>query len=93
MLWLATANRLSDIAPALLTRFQVLMLRQPGLEHLDVVARNVIADVARLWGVDKQVLPELEGLELPLERLTSASQVQQATEVAIAQWARAQQRH
>lgn len=93
VLWLATANALSGIAPALLTRFRVLMVRQPRPQDLVVVARNVIEDMAERWGVDRQVLPGVEELDLPLDRLTSARQVRQATEGAIAHWARELQRH
>jgi hypothetical protein len=93
VLWLATANRLSDIAPALRTRFRVLMLQQPSPDHLEVIARNAIADVADRWGVERQVLPDLGDLDLPLDRLGSARQVRLATEGAITRWARELQRH
>lgn len=93
VLWMATANRLSGIAPALLTRLRVLMLQQPGSDHFPVIAQNVIVDVAKSWGVDRQILPELCDLDLPLDRLASARQVRLATERAITSWARQLQRH
>ncbi|MEO3690017.1 AAA family ATPase [Roseateles paludis] len=93
VLWLATANSLRDIAPTLLTRFRVLMLRQPGREHLEVIAQNVIADVANRWGVEREALPEPSELRLPLDHLQSARQVRAATEAAVTEWARQIQRH
>ncbi|MBV8503835.1 MAG: AAA family ATPase [Paucibacter sp.] len=93
VLWLATANRLSGIAPALRSRFRVLMLRQPGAEHREVIARHAVADLASRWGVDRQVLPALHDLDLPLEQLASARQVRLATEEAVTHWARELQWH
>ena len=93
VLWLATANTLSGIASALLTRFRVLMLRQPGREHCEVIAQNVIADVADRWGVERAAMPELRDLLIPLDQLASARQVRLATETAVIHWARDLQRH
>jgi hypothetical protein len=93
VLWLAAANRLGGIAPALLSRFRVLMLRQPGQEHFEGIAQSVVADVANCWGVDRQALPEIPALDLPLDRLSSARQVRLATEGAITRWARELQWH
>ncbi len=92
VLWLATANSLRSIAPALLTRFRVLMVQQPRVEDLGVLARNVIKDMANRWGIDRAVLPELQELDLQ-GPLTSARQVRQAAEDAVTRWAREQQRH
>lgn len=93
VLWLATANALSDISVALLSRFRVLMLQQPRRQDFEVIARNVIADMASHWGVDQMAMPELRDLSLPWDQLTSARQVRLATEAAVTRWGRELQRH
>jgi ATP-dependent Lon protease len=93
VLWLATANRLSTISGPLMSRLRVLQMGQPRKEHFAVIAENVIEGLAKRWGLDRWVLPEVSELDLPLGQLSSARQVRVATEAAAASWARALQRH
>lgn len=92
-MWLATANRLSSISPPLVSRMRVLRLDQPRFEHFPVIAENVLNEMANRWGVDRQVLPGLGELDVPLNRLCSARQVRVATEVAVTRWSRELRRH
>jgi len=50
VMWIATVNALSTISAPLLSRMRVLILRQPGREHLEVIAENVLAEISRQWG-------------------------------------------
>ena len=93
VLWIATANRLSSIQAPLVSRLRVLMLGQPSAEHYPVIAENVLAEIAKRWSLDRGILPSVDELELPLDRLTSARQVRVATEAAATAWARDLQRH
>lgn len=93
VLWIATANRLSSIQAPLVSRLRVLMLGQPRPEHYPAIAENVLAEMAKRWGLDRQVLPLVQELELPFDRLISVRQVRIATEAAVTVWARDLQRH
>jgi hypothetical protein len=93
VLWMATANHLSQIASTLLGRFRILVLRQPAREHYNVVAENVIVELARNWGLDRQALPHLSDLALQVEDFESVRQVRRALEAEIAVWARNVRRH
>jgi hypothetical protein len=93
VIWLSTANRLSPIQGPLRSRFRVLMLGQPALEHYPGIAENVIVEMADRWEVLRAVLPPLSELDLPLNQLTSARQVRVAVEVAVTRWAVNVRRH
>lgn len=87
VLWVGTANRLSAMPVALLSRFRVLMVGQPKSAHLPLVAENVIGELAARWGVERAVMPELRDLALPFNQLGSVRQVRQACEAALTRWA------
>jgi hypothetical protein len=69
------------------------MMRQPLAEHFKVIAEHVLADLAKSWTLEREVLPTLKELELPWDRIASARQVRAATEGAVMRWARHLQRH
>lgn len=93
LMWIATANRLSSIQAPLVSRLRALMLGQPCPAHYPGMAENILIEIADRWGLDRRILPRLDELELPFDRLTSARQVRVATETAVTKWARALQRH
>jgi hypothetical protein len=93
VMWIATANRLSPIPAPLVSRMRVLLLRRPHAQHYPVIAESVLAELAERWGVNREALPTLAELQLPLGGSTSARQVRVATEVAVTGWARSLQRH
>jgi len=49
--------------------------------------------MAKRWSSERGILPSVDELELPLDRLTSARQVRVATEAAVTDWARDLQLH
>ena len=93
VMWIGTANELSTVHAPLLSRLRILPLRQPSVEHFGVIAENVLADIAKSWTLDRQVLPALAELTLQWDRLASARQVRRAVESAVTEWARDLQRH
>lgn len=93
VMWIGTANELNAVHAPLVSRLRVLPLRQPSVEHFGVIAENVLADVAKSWILDRQILPALTELRLPWNRLGSARQVRKATEAAVMEWARDLRKH
>jgi hypothetical protein len=91
--WLLTANRLSALQPALRSRLRILLVREPSPEHHGTIARHAIDDMAKRWGIGRDVLPEIDELALPWSCMGNARQVCAAVEAAVMSWAREITRH
>lgn len=83
IIWLATANELGPISAPLKSRFRILMLHQPEREHFQVIANNVIQEIAQRWDVPAWSLPGADVLNIPYEMLKSAREVRRAVERAV----------
>lgn len=68
MVFMATANSLQDINPALLDRFTILMVPRPSKEHFPIVLQNIRERVAREHGVRQEMLPLLNADEYEVLR-------------------------
>ncbi|SFM03189.1 AAA family ATPase [Methylorubrum salsuginis] len=64
--YLATANSISGIPEALRDRLRILEVPSPGIEHLPVVAANLVSEIRAERGLDAAWLPDLDGEELDL---------------------------
>lgn len=58
--WLATANTVAGLDPALLSRFRVLTLGPRTAASLPSLTRGILADVRRERGLDATWLPDLD---------------------------------
>ena len=58
--WLATANSLEDLPGPLRSRWEIIRVGLPQAEDFDRILENVRRDVAREYGVDTVVLPNLD---------------------------------
>ena len=91
--WLATANSLAGLGEAMLSRLRILFVPQPHKSHYPSIARGVVADLAKEWGLPLATFPELEGIYEDMARLDSARAVRRKTTQEIARWARRIIRH
>ena len=91
--WICTANLLSPLSAPLQSRVRILSLPQPIRDHFPAIARNVIAEMERRWGVQPGVLPGLESLGIDMRPLTSVRQVRSAVEAGITRWSRSILKH
>ena len=57
--WVATANSLEDLPGPLRSRWEIIRVGLPQAEDFDRILENVRRDVAREYGVDTVVLPNL----------------------------------
>ena len=64
--YLATANGVAGIPEALRDRLRILEVPSPGIEHLPVVAANLLSEIRADRGLDAAWLPDLDGDELDL---------------------------
>lgn len=55
--WFATANDITKVPPALRDRFRVIEMPSPGMQHISVVIRGIIEDIAE----ERQQRPEFLG--------------------------------
>lgn len=62
--FLATANDISKLPMPLLSRFRIVEVPAPGVEHLHGLVRGIRADLAAEYGVDVRLLPELDEIEM-----------------------------
>lgn len=83
VLWIGTANDTYGISAALLSRWRVLRMNSPKQEHYPAIAKNVLVDMVRRWGVDPGCLPSVASLNLEFHKLKSARDVRKATEVIL----------
>ena len=58
--WLATANSVAGLDPALLSRFRVLTLGPRTAASLPSLTKGILADVRRERGLDATWLPDLD---------------------------------
>jgi ATP-dependent Lon protease len=59
LLYIATANRLGTIDPALLSRLQPVLVPAPERTHYPGIVEQVVRDVADDWGLPPAVMPVL----------------------------------
>ena len=71
----------------------MLFVPQPGNEHFETIAENVLREREKRLAVPAGVLPELRQLGLQFTRLTSARQVRAAVEARLTDWSRQIVRH
>lgn len=64
--YIATANDMSNLDPALLSRFRVIDMPAPTVASLPVLARSLVAELRRERGLDARWLPDLTPEELDL---------------------------
>lgn len=62
--FLATANDVTRLPMPLLSRFRIVEVPAPGLEHLRGLVRGIRADLASEYGIDMRLLPELDDVEM-----------------------------
>lgn len=91
--WIATANDASVLAGPLLSRFKVIEMNRPSLEHLPVLCQGIRQDLAAGMEVPEDHLPEVT--EADVARLKkglgmsfTAREVRQAYEGLLAERAR-----
>lgn len=64
--YLATANSVAGIPEPLRDRLRIVEVPSPGIEHLPIVAANLVAEIRSERGLDAAWLPDLDGEELDL---------------------------
>lgn len=64
MSFLATANDISRLPMPLLSRFRIVEVPAPGIEHLHGLVRGIRVDLAIEYGIDVRLLPELDEIEM-----------------------------
>ncbi len=62
--WLMTANSLEGLSGPLRDRCRVIPFPEPGLEHLPVLSRQIIADVLAEQGLDHRWISPLDAIEM-----------------------------
>ena len=60
LLYIATANRLGTIDPALLSRLQPVLVPTPERSHYPGIVEQVVRDVAADWGLPSAAMPALD---------------------------------
>ncbi len=63
VIWMATANSLEGLPPALIDRFRVLSLPRPGPGHLDRLASNLLGSLVSEYGLHPAWAQPLDGTE------------------------------
>jgi len=91
--WICTANLLSPLSAPLASRLRILSMPQPTHVHFPAIARNMIFEMERRWGVQPGVLPGLESLGIDMRCLTSVRQVRSAVEAGVTLWSRSILKH
>lgn len=61
--WIVTGNGLDTIPAALLDRFLVLRVDEPGPEHLRILATSILAEVRADRGLDERWAPAFDAVE------------------------------
>jgi hypothetical protein len=64
VLWLATANDLSSLHPALLDRFRILKMEDPGPGDLLAILPRVVSDVAERRGLSAEWIAPFDAAEM-----------------------------
>jgi len=57
--WMFAANEAQLVSPILLSRMEIVKVREPGPEHFPVILENVMEDIAGRWGMARELLPDL----------------------------------
>lgn len=66
VLWLATANDITSLQPALLDRFRILHLQNPRAQDLHAILPRVTADVAERRGLTAQWVAPFDAVEMDI---------------------------
>ena len=83
--WLATANSIAHLPRSLLSRFRVMRIEKPGIEHYPAMVWRTRKSFCETNGLDKNILPifgeaEWQWLE---QYYSSPRKVRQATEMLL----------
>ena len=62
--WLATANDLSMVHPALLDRFRILYMEEPRAEHLHAVLPAVVRGISERRGMSHEWIAPFDTMEI-----------------------------
>ena len=57
--WIGAVNDVGLLPPVLLSRFEVVEVGLPGVEHFDALLAGVVADLTTAWGVPPVLTPDL----------------------------------
>lgn len=85
--WVLCANSLATINPALLSRTEILHVRQPTPDHYSDIAAAARAELAQRHAVDARLLPPLTGEDIDLIKrcCRSAREVRRLSEELLSQ--------
>lgn len=62
ILFVATANSIEPIPPALRDRFTIIRLERPSVEHLGRIVAGMRREIAAELGIEEFALPEIDGI-------------------------------
>jgi ATP-dependent Lon protease len=82
VLWIATANDISGLHPALLDRFRILEMPDPRAEDLHAILPGVVCAVAERRGLSPEWIAQFDMLELDMiEDLWRGGSIRRLTRV------------
>lgn len=87
LIYIATANSLTEISKALLSRFRVVHVPQPEPHHMEVIAKFAAKDLFKEWGLSPSLLPNLNFADFADLRSMSAREVREVVRGLLARWA------
>jgi hypothetical protein len=87
VIYIATANSLQKIPRALLSRFKIILLPEPGEEHISILANNLLSEIERDWGLLEFTIPR-PNPEMWSGRKANAREVRARLQSYLAEWAR-----
>lgn len=91
--WIATANRLSTISDALLSRMRVIHIPQPQRPHYPAIAESVLSGLSAELGVPRDALPTLRELNLDLALANSIRDLKSLVQQGVLHYSRNIVRH
>lgn len=91
--WIATANRLSTISDALLSRLRVIHIPQPQRPHYPSIAESILSGLAAELGVPRDALPTLQELGLDLSLANSIRDLKSLVQQGVLHYSRNIVRH
>lgn len=91
--WIATANKLSTISDALLSRMRVIHIPQPQRPHYPAIAESILSGLAAELGVPRDALPTLRELGLDLSLANSIRDLKSLVRQGVLHYSRNIVRH
>lgn len=88
LIFIGTANSLTHISKALLSRFRVVYVPQPQPQHMKVIAKFAAKDLIMEWGLHPSLLPEFRFAEMADWGAMSAREIRELVRTELARWAR-----